>query len=472
MEDSLQNLYQRLSLTEKENEEVVVEPEKLADEFVSSGRCLILKLFTERHYHREIFKGTMRKAWHLVLGVKFRDLDSTLMLAEFESIKDKEKVLRGGPWSFDNHLVLMAEVDGRSQVHQIKLTTAAFWVRIHDLPLMARTEYVGRLLGSKMGTVEEVDVEAGDMKWGQFLRVRVLLPVDKPLLRGSKFTIGGREPVWVSFSYERLPIFCYRCGCLGHSERECVNSIRGPELVSVKDFPYGMWLRAGTRAGVQPSMVENRGRNPVKLGSDSSPGISPDSGSKEVASTVVVERGLDMVMEGGASALSENPPATKTPAACQETVIPKRGRQGHPEQGEKLRKRVNGPESILNSKKDPTKAHNNVLRPGGPAQTGLNNPTAFYEEGLIKRPDGVNSKKWKRTSVLHETTKPGFQKLKFGREASKGISRKRKGEKTVGDSNGHSSKRMVVAQEPAVDGTPVPHSEISAVAVEQPRRDP
>ncbi|KAF5459758.1 hypothetical protein F2P56_019678 [Juglans regia] len=171
MEDSLHDLYQRLALTETKNIEVVLEPGKLADALLSGGKCLIMKLFTAKHYNKEVFKSTLRKAWPLGLGVKFRDLDSTLILAKFENIKDKERVLREGPWLFVKHLVLMSEVDGWSQVHQIQMKMASFWVRIHDLPLMARTDYVGRLLGVKLGSVEEVDVEAGEMEWGEYLRV-------------------------------------------------------------------------------------------------------------------------------------------------------------------------------------------------------------------------------------------------------------------------------------------------------------
>lgn len=48
--------------------------------------------------------------------MKFRDLNSTLMLAEFENRRDKEKVLREGPWSFGKHLVLNQEVDGKQQL--------------------------------------------------------------------------------------------------------------------------------------------------------------------------------------------------------------------------------------------------------------------------------------------------------------------------------------------------------------------
>lgn len=44
---------------------------------------------------------------------------------------------RDGPWMFDKHFVLVSEVEGLKQVHQIRLAEALFWVCIHNLPLMA-----------------------------------------------------------------------------------------------------------------------------------------------------------------------------------------------------------------------------------------------------------------------------------------------------------------------------------------------
>lgn len=93
----------------------------------------------------------------------------------------------------------------------MQLMSASFWVRLHDFPLMARNECVGRLLGEKIGIMEEVDVDEGEIAWGELLRVQVNLLVSKPLLRGLKFSIGDGESIWVCFFYERHPNCCYWC---------------------------------------------------------------------------------------------------------------------------------------------------------------------------------------------------------------------------------------------------------------------
>ncbi|XP_042988686.1 uncharacterized protein LOC122316216 [Carya illinoinensis] len=246
MEADLDDLYQRLSLTEQENEAVVVESGDLEESSLCNGKGLVLSLFTEKHFNREAFKVTMKRAWRLVRGVKFRDLHSNIFLANFEDLRDKEKVLREGPWSFDKHLLLVQEVDGNKQVQQIKIREASFWVRLHDLPLRARNDRVGHRIGAKIGRVLEVDLDSGELAWGDFLRVRVSLDIRKPLLRGTRFSMGFEDSCWVRFSYERLSTFCFYCGCLGHGDRECERKTQAVPGASDDSFPYGSWLRASS----------------------------------------------------------------------------------------------------------------------------------------------------------------------------------------------------------------------------------
>ena len=47
------------------------------------------------------------------------------------------------------------------------------------------------------------------------------IDVTKRLVRGKKITIEGGESRWVSFKFERLPNFCYRCSLLSHALKDC-----------------------------------------------------------------------------------------------------------------------------------------------------------------------------------------------------------------------------------------------------------
>lgn len=177
----------------------------------------------------------------------FKDLGFSIMLAEFSFGRDKEHVRREVPWSFDKCLVLIRVVYGKQQAHQMEFTKALFWVCLHDLPLRAQSEYMGRQIGGSIGEVVKVDFEEDNYAWGEFMRVWVNIDISKPLLLGKNVNVGVDKPCWIWFSYERLPNYCYQCGRIDHGYRDCMHGAQTTNMLTGDDlekFSYGQWLRA------------------------------------------------------------------------------------------------------------------------------------------------------------------------------------------------------------------------------------
>lgn len=86
---------------------------------------------------------------------------------------------------------------------------------------MARNEFTGCEVGNALGKLEELDLEYGEVKWGEFMLLRVCIDITKPLLRRKKMHMCGSESVWIRFTYERLPNLYFWCGILGHSQKKC-----------------------------------------------------------------------------------------------------------------------------------------------------------------------------------------------------------------------------------------------------------
>ena len=76
-------------------------------------------------------------------------------------------------------------------------------------------------IGSRLWVVEEVEKRRRQEEQNLFMRVRVALPITKPLRRGAYIAGTDGERTCVTFKYERLPILCHYCGLLGHDIRHC-----------------------------------------------------------------------------------------------------------------------------------------------------------------------------------------------------------------------------------------------------------
>ncbi|KAF4366817.1 hypothetical protein G4B88_007336 [Cannabis sativa] len=80
--------------------------------------------------------------------------------------------------------------------------------------------------------------------WNHFLKVQVDIEFVKPLVLGCYFDLGLGVKWWLQFKFEKIGIFCYNCGCLGHQRRGYY--LPSPVTVANCDrimFPlYGSWL--------------------------------------------------------------------------------------------------------------------------------------------------------------------------------------------------------------------------------------
>ena len=146
------------------------------------------------------------------------------------------------PWSFNKSLLVLGNFAGHEKSEEVNLQWCPFWVQIHGLPLGLMTTKIATVLGESIGDVEEVDADGEKMAWGKFLRVRVAINISKPLKRGTRITIEGKGSMLVVFKYEKLPDFCYVCGCLDHQELECDDVIRVKIEGGKAKREYGPWL--------------------------------------------------------------------------------------------------------------------------------------------------------------------------------------------------------------------------------------
>ncbi|MBA0753581.1 hypothetical protein Gogos_005593, partial [Gossypium gossypioides] len=106
-------------------------------------------------------------------------------------------------------------------------------------------ESMARQFGNFCGKFIEYDTSIPTLGSQSYLRTRVCLDVTAPLKRKKKILCGKSLVVYARFKYEKLSLFCFICGRLGHGES--FYPLRLQIEPSKIIFGWDLSLRATTR---------------------------------------------------------------------------------------------------------------------------------------------------------------------------------------------------------------------------------
>lgn len=206
---------------EKEEEEVEWEVEGEEDEEARTALGVMGKIWTERNINANALIATMRKIWNPKYGMDANCLEKNIYFFQFHHWRDKEFVMEAQPWHFDKHVLALSDVQGDRKPSEYPMHLIPFWVRVYDLPILGRlNETNARRLGDKIGSFVKVD-KTDIIGINKSLRIRTLIDVRKPLKKEIELKLRGGAMERVRVKYEKLPVFCYFCGTLGHGEKDC-----------------------------------------------------------------------------------------------------------------------------------------------------------------------------------------------------------------------------------------------------------
>jgi hypothetical protein len=243
MAEQLAKLYGNMSLSEGEKTGIAITEGEIEEARAQGGWCLIGRIWLGKKVNKEAFTSVLSRIWCTTSGVIFKELEDNIWLFEFKDVGDMRRVLEGRPWSYDRHILVLNEFDGSTAPSQMTFKHSPFWVQIHDMPLLCMTKGVGKKIGESMGQLVDIDLAGNGVGWGRCLRIRVVIDLSKPLERGRALTLEGKSH-WVTCRYEKLPMFCFKCGSVIHGEKGC--PIPRSTRLSGKEEgkAWGVWIQA------------------------------------------------------------------------------------------------------------------------------------------------------------------------------------------------------------------------------------
>ena len=285
----------RVSLTAEEDEVIMVRPKHRKKTLEDWSLSLLGRFHTTKLINFRAAENHLRSAWN---DVKITDVGDGLFRFKFSTESQLKWVINNGPWSYDNHILLLRRWEKGMTAFSVNFQTVPMWVQVWGLPFNLINKEAGIDIGQGIGRVIDVDWKAIASDQARFLRVRVDVPLDTPIRREAPVL---SDKVWVAFEYERLCGLCFHCGLLGHEAKACKTT----KLKVGEESPYGEWLRATEDVPPQTSdsLLEqyHRDGNPNGYGIDGAetePQQNFNSGNgHSYHSTTVIEKGNSEIME-------------------------------------------------------------------------------------------------------------------------------------------------------------------------------
>lgn len=81
--------------------------------------CLVGRFLADKPIRSNVKKERMASIWRPVMGI---------FLFQFHHHRHIEGVMKGGPWTFDSHILILGRMQMGISIHNIPLNHVEFWV--------------------------------------------------------------------------------------------------------------------------------------------------------------------------------------------------------------------------------------------------------------------------------------------------------------------------------------------------------
>lgn len=238
------------------------EEELLQEGLKQCKNSIIGKLLASKQISKQILHSSLMGIWCNPTGFKITELENNLYQFSFEKEVDINRILKGEPWIIRNVWLKLYLWNRNTNIQELDFTHAPLWIQVWGLPLHCKTIAMGHQIGAQIGKLEEAAIYEYPNN-AKIIKVKVQYNISNPILAGMYIDNENDEINWVDFRYENLPLFCFKCGLIGHSNDNCeeISTKLSTRTVNTR----GPWLRSNVYGRRIHEKKENKFHsNPMK----------------------------------------------------------------------------------------------------------------------------------------------------------------------------------------------------------------
>ena len=86
--------------------------------------CLVGKVLSTKHINREAFRAVLPRIWQSALDIEV--VQDNIFLFYFRNQGDLFRIIAGGPWSFDNCLIVLEKPSGVGDITKLWFSRVVF----------------------------------------------------------------------------------------------------------------------------------------------------------------------------------------------------------------------------------------------------------------------------------------------------------------------------------------------------------
>ncbi|CAL1397875.1 unnamed protein product [Linum trigynum] len=218
----------------------------------------------------------IRWKWRPTGHLDIMDLNNDTFLVTFSNEQDYLTALTGGPWVILDHYLVVHQWSPSFRTGQKPHRSVVAWIQLPEFPVHFYHREVLFALGNLIGRTVKLDYHTEHRQRGKFARIAVELDMSKPV--PTRIYLDG---FWQAVQYENLPLICFECGCVGHTEDSCssrksqsameiVVAQTGDRSSMPEDSPpeppsgYGPWMQVTRKSRKQSGKVTPLGEQNQK----------------------------------------------------------------------------------------------------------------------------------------------------------------------------------------------------------------